>query len=238
MRAVVWWADLNASGATLGERWLDEAERGRADRYRFEDDRARFVLGSALARLAAGAVLGLPAAEVPLERRCERCGEPHGRLRIAARGAPDVSVTHAGALVGVALCAGGRIGLDVEPVPGRGLDVLTDLRHAFAPGELDALRRLDEPDRLRAGLRLWTRKEAALKAAGLGLAVPPQYVEVSAPHRPAAVVAWPLPESEAPALVDLEPRPDHVSACAAIGRPEALVVESRDGAALLESARR
>ena len=46
-------------------------------------------------------------------------------------------------------------------------------------------------DRDRAFLSFWTRKEALLKAAGVGLAVDPREIEMSAPGVPARVLHVP-----------------------------------------------
>lgn len=100
------------------------------------------------------------------------------------------SVTHSGAVVGVAVCRGGEVGLDVEESHGD-VDVDSAARVALSDSELAALYARPPGERQSAFLRTWTRKEAVLKALGVGLAAPLRGLEVSAPDRPPAVLAWP-----------------------------------------------
>jgi phosphopantetheinyl transferase len=86
------------------------------------------------------------------------------------------SVSHTiGALL-VAVAADCRVGVDVECVCDRGLTALP--RHALTQNELAAFSSTEPADRLSVFLAYWTRKEALLKAAGVGLAVEPSLIEV------------------------------------------------------------
>lgn len=155
----VWWADLRqvpAQPPTL----LDATERGRRDRLRLVADRERFTLGATLLRLVAAHHLGGPADRVRVDRTCAGCGRPHGRPRVAG---VEVSVSHSGDLVAVAVTRSGPVGVDVEQVVDLDLD---ELRPSVLAAD-------DPPVTDAAGLlRVWTRKEALLKATGDGLAVP------------------------------------------------------------------
>ncbi len=78
------------------------------------------------------------------------------------------SVSHSGGHGLIALVPHGRIGVDVEErTPRRNLN--DDIRLLFAPGERAELEAADEDRRTDLFYRLWTLKEAVLKAAGLGL---------------------------------------------------------------------
>jgi 4'-phosphopantetheinyl transferase len=117
------------------------------------------------------------------------CGRP------LAVGAPDirVSVSHSGGVLLIGLAAGCHVGVDVEPLAERGLVWLP--AHALTTAELGQLERTGG-DRVATFLSYWTRKEALLKAAGVGLAVEPRLVELGPPGgspRPAA-----LPEALGP----------------------------------------
>ncbi|TCN41795.1 4'-phosphopantetheinyl transferase [Kribbella orskensis] len=100
---------------------LDDRERYRIGRCTGEADRGRMLLGAALLRAAAGALLGVSAGALAVDRTCVGCGDWHGRPTI--RGTDlDVSVSHSGNIVTVAtLRGGGRVGVDVERASDRPL---------------------------------------------------------------------------------------------------------------------
>ena len=75
-----------------------------------------------------------------------------------------VSISYSLHQIAVAASYDGPIGVDIEDVRPRHLGVAD---RWFTPRELDWMTR--QPDRLRAFLHLWTAKEAAGKALGLGL---------------------------------------------------------------------
>lgn len=147
--------------AGLAQR-LPVADRERADRFRHDADRARFVFGRLLLRdLTARAVgLGVDAFRIDTEAS----GRP---VVTGVQRAPQVSLSHSGRWVVAAL--GWRpVGVDVEqlidePQP----DGV--LRRVCSPDELALLQRLPPGERVPAFLRVWTRKEAYGKACGVGM---------------------------------------------------------------------
>jgi 4'-phosphopantetheinyl transferase len=126
------------------------------------------------ARAATRAVLaplvGLAAGSVPVVRECERCGHPtHGRPRVAGHDEISFSVSHSGAAALVALAIGGvTVGVDLEARRPRAR--LPELaRRIMTPEQFDAWQPLEPDARLDDFLRVWTAKEAYLKAIGLGI---------------------------------------------------------------------
>lgn len=186
---------------------LAPAERARAGRYRSPDDARRFSVARGWLRHVLGTELGIPPVDVAL------VGD-RGKPRLAGREAPCFNLAHSGELAVIAVAAD-EVGIDVEAVANgrRGLDA-TGV--ACTPEESDALNRLPPGERSNAFLRLWTAKEAYLKAIGTGLAVPPDTFHVGV-----AVTDDPIPVQ---ALGDLGPPrwwvralplgPDHVGAVA------------------------
>lgn len=135
-------------------------------------ERFRTLAPAAAVRFATGRVLiaELVAelagdADLLLDSTCARCGADHGAPLL--RNAPVVvSVSYAGSLVAAAAAhrrAATAVGIDIEPLAPR--RPMSDLAPLFAP---------DPPPDV-AG---WTRIEAALKADGRGLRVPPGDVEL------------------------------------------------------------
>lgn len=140
---------------------LSEAERRRADQLTASVVRRRFIAARAgLRRILARYADAAPASLVL------RTGE-HGKPNL--RGGPEFNLSHSGDL---ALCAVGGtrpVGVDVEelrPVP----EALAIAERHLGP---EATRSLREGGPVLASifLRHWTRREAYLKALGVGLAV-------------------------------------------------------------------
>lgn len=86
----------------------------------------------------------------------------------------DVSLSHGGGWIAVAAHRHGRVGVDVEAVREVGPALA---RRCLSPAELSWLdHAADAPDRRERFLRLWTAKEAYLKAIGTGLGTDPRTV--------------------------------------------------------------
>ncbi|WP_240468143.1 4'-phosphopantetheinyl transferase family protein [Streptomyces dangxiongensis] len=143
---------------------LDEDERERARRGREPGMRRRFVVAHAAVRIILGARLGRAPASLCLTRG--RWGKP----RLAHVPGPHFSLSHSGELALLAL-APRPVGVDVE-LSRAGLDTMRLATRFFPAEECAWVAR----DGHRAFARLWTRKEACVKAAGgrltQGMALP------------------------------------------------------------------
>lgn len=182
-RVVVFDGSAWARHAELAEHVLDTDERRRAARFRFEQDRVRYILAHALWRAVLGACLGVDPARVPL------ASAPSGQPRLPGTDLAT-SLSHSGSWVAVAVCAAATVGVDLECCPSR--IILDDLITTICtPAEAADMRLLPAPGRERALLALWTRKEALLKAFGVGLAEAP----ASFPAAATGLVAPPMGNS-------------------------------------------
>jgi 4'-phosphopantetheinyl transferase len=124
---------------------------------------------------AVASVVGVPVAQVVLESRCDECGRPHGKPRVISPRTADgseivVSKSSAADVVVTAVSVdarGGGLGVDVESCLQASRWRVDEV--AFADAERDQID--DEPPATRGLLRtrLWSRKEAYLKATGRGL---------------------------------------------------------------------
>jgi 4'-phosphopantetheinyl transferase len=215
----VWWGRPGALARGAGG-LLDVVERQRLAALRRPADRDRFAAACAVARLALAAYLDRRPDAVALDRTCSTCGRPHGKPRLAGPApAPlELSVSHAGARVAVAFTVGAPVGVDVE-VLRPDLPVGELAPQVLSADELRALDRLAAAARPRFLLERWTRKEAILKALGVGLAVPPAGVDVSAPAPPLT-------------LRELHPGPGHLASLAVVGDCRRVV--ELDGSGLFE----
>lgn len=161
----VWWIPpKTALGTTLiADPALAESERARARRYRFDRDRDDFLRG----RLALRGILAGTIGCRPVDVRF--CGGPGEKPTLPAVQRCCFSFSRS---AGCGLCAVTRIGpvgIDIEAE--RPMNNLEDLaRDVFTSEELDELWALPREEVLAAFFRGWTRKEAYLKAVGVGLA--------------------------------------------------------------------
>ncbi len=173
---------------------LDAAERTRAARFRFQEDRDRFVAAHGLARSVLGRALGSD------PRRLAFGEGAHGKPFLLGGATLRFNLSHSGDWVAVALCEAHDVGVDVELARPH-LDVLSLARSVFTEAERDALGALDAAGRLSAFYRLWARKEAAMKAWGVGLSLDPRSVHVGVDEAPVRVVDAPGAAFE-PAIVE------------------------------------
>lgn len=234
----VWWGARGHCTPRL-QLLLDQVEIRRRERYLHAADRDRFTVGVAMSRLILAGHLKTSPAEVVIDRTCARCGEPHGRPRLAGAGGLDFSVSHSADLIVVAVvrdrprdgAAGRAVGVDVEQVVPLREPSLPDA--VLSAAERAVFDRCGADSQAAAFFRYWVRKEAVLKATGDGLTVPLTDLTVSEPDRPAQLRAWarrPL----LPATVtmhDLDAAPGYAASLALIGR--SAVVREWDATALL-----
>ncbi|MBN8904601.1 MAG: hypothetical protein BGO51_00615 [Rhodospirillales bacterium 69-11] len=146
---------------------LDEAEQARADRFVFDRHRRTFIAAHALLRIRLAAACGVPPEVLRFEPG------PHGKPTawIGEVPAPlSFNLSHTEGLVGLALTPipGRALGFDVEALDRRvTLDVAD---RYFRPEEVGWLHALPTASQAEGFLRLWTLKEAFIKATGDGLA--------------------------------------------------------------------
>jgi 4'-phosphopantetheinyl transferase len=208
----VWWATVDGPPDPELGSLLDEVERARLAAYVRAEDRARFLLGCVIVRRVVGAHLGMDPAAVPLDRTCPDCGRPHGKVRVVNDEA-QVSVSHSGTKVVVAIHKDAPVGIDVERVdPGIDVDQLASV--VLAPDERRVLGGMPETVRSLGFTTYWTRKEAAVKATGAGLRTELTDVVVSGPDQPARLLRWSGPELQ---LHDLDAGNGYAAALAIVG---------------------
>lgn len=159
---------LRAAGQPGAISALDETERERAESYRFDDDRSRFVGGRLGVRQVFASRLGVEA-----DRLCfkEERGHPPA---VTLDGAPlpfAWSFSRSGDLGALVIVDEGPVGVDIEnfrPIP----EALSVADLDFSNAERAVLQGLEGEALDRMFLVLWTAKEALVKANGEGLSAP------------------------------------------------------------------
>jgi 4'-phosphopantetheinyl transferase len=150
---------------------LSAGERDKAARFRFDRDRARFVICRSGLRMLLSRYLDRPPEALSIETA--RFGKPFVSdtdLRF--------NVSHSSDRALVAVTRGTEVGVDLESVQ-TNLDPLSLAHPFFSPGERAFVENARPEDRIIAFLTCWTHKEAWMKAVGVGLSEPTSRFDVS-----------------------------------------------------------
>jgi len=151
--------------------FLSEAERARADQFRWRADRDRFVAGRGAMRWYVGQAIGSDPAELSF-------GEgPFGKPFVLGKRHVHFNVSHSGDWVLIVLAKDEEVGVDVE-LAQADLDFMEVAPSVFTAAETSTLLALPADLGRTAFYRLWARKEAVLKAWGVGLSLDARAVHV------------------------------------------------------------
>lgn len=169
----VWLASLDQPPLPAARlcNWLSAEEHARASRFVFPDDRARWQVGRGVLRLVLAQALGLEPAAIPLAQGIN--GRPTLDPVRAVRGVA-FNLSHSGDRLAIAIAQSPTLpllGVDIEqlrPVP----EMVGVAERVFTPAERRVLMSAGGADRILVFHRLWTRKEACLKATSAGFTLP------------------------------------------------------------------
>ena len=183
------WATVLATPANILEgfaRNLSPDETARANKFKFEKHRNRYIAGRGALRAILGRYLGAGPAD--LRFIYSDNGKPALAEEFADAGI-HFNLAHTGELALLAVTRIGTVGVDVESVrPVKNVDEL--VARFFSKRENELFQKVPDKDKPAAFFNLWTRKEALLKATGEGITRSLSLVEVSfLPGEPARLMA-------------------------------------------------
>jgi 4'-phosphopantetheinyl transferase len=160
----VWavWLDVDDDVRRRLATMLSPDERAETERFRGARLRGRFVVAHGALRAVLARHLRRDPREVAVVRA------PDSKLRLAAEEV-RFNLSHSGGLAVVAVTSDHEVGIDVERVR-PDFPALSVADRFFSADERIALRAVDDRQRACAFFELWTRKEAYLKAVGVGIA--------------------------------------------------------------------
>jgi len=174
-----WYSTLALQTGRLDEftGLLDAEEQVRAERFRYVADRERYVIGHGLLRTLLGHYLDRSPGSIILQRG--EFGKPF------LEGHPihfNLSDTKDAVVVGLSL---EHIGMDIETM-NRRTDHKSVAEHYFTPREVKSI--AEAVNGKRRFLELWTRKEAVLKASGVGIMDDLHSLEVGEAHNTMTII--------------------------------------------------
>jgi len=203
---------------------LTPDETDRADRFVRPRDRSRFITGRGRMREILAGYMSLAPADV-------RFGTVAREKPVLLDG-PAFNLSHSDGWAALCVAPGFSdaalpLGIDIEAFR----DVESDLANrVFSPRECAALADLSQTARATGFFRGWTRKEAVIKALGLGLYAPLDQFSVSlgqAPVMDQCSAAFPPAQDWRFLHLDLGPR--MVGALAAVTGGQTLQITLREG---------
>ncbi len=193
---------------------LSADERERAARFHFERDTQRFSITRARMR----SILGMYVRSDPSELT----------FAYGERGKPTLqttdvrfNVSHSGDRAVLAVATGRDVGVDIEQIR-RNVECDQLAERFFSPVERDFIRGLSRDEKLTVFFRLWTCKEAFLKAHGAGLSRSLSSFEIRLGSTPSQLlkVRGDAEEEKRWCLVELDPPAGYASAAVVDGHLE------------------
>jgi 4'-phosphopantetheinyl transferase len=229
VRIDIWYADLDATVVSRREEALQgwsSAEVEVLNRLAFERDRRRYRARHHLLRILLRRYTA-PGETINILR--ERGGKP---ILANACGQREVrfSMSRSANVAAYAFAHDGRVGVDIEEC--REFPDMTGLvGDHFSEREKAQFNAGHRDERTRLFFQLWTRKEAVLKADGIGLIQPLKQVnvlsDVAAKTAAGQVKSGPLSWSDAYTVLDLEAPHGYVASLAYANTPAEPLIRYR-----------
>lgn len=150
--------------------FLTAEERVVYDRYRVDFKKIEFLMGRLMLKNVLATALGMEPCDVAFEKN------KYGKLFLTPetkeRAGRDLffNLTHGGRVIAMVVTPYAEAGIDVEKVREQHMDLM---KTVFTAEEQAYVSAYDGVDRQREFYQVWTRKEAFVKAVGMGLSIPP-----------------------------------------------------------------
>ena len=210
----IWRISMDAGKDFSAESTLSADESQRASRFRFEVDRHRFIESHVALRDILSRYLNCPPEEINFI-----VGE-YGKPSLSSDINLDFNLSHSGDFALIAVACRHKVGVDVEHFR-PDLEIEKIARRFFSEAENTELMNLPSEQRITGFFHCWTRKEAYIKAQGLGLSLALDSFDVSlTPNEPALLRATRPDAQEASgwALISLDIDALYAGAAAVNGR--------------------
>lgn len=194
---------------------LSQDELRRAERFHFERDRRRFIVGRGVLRMILSLYLDVEPDQ--LQFRYGKYGKPY--LAESNNSILRFNLAHSHELAVYAFTLGREVGVDLEYI--KHIPEMEQIAASFfSERESAVLKSLPADQKQEAFFNCWTRKEAYIKAIGDGLTYPLDQFDVSLiPGEPACLLKVKRKDDEASRwqLRALTPAPGYIAALAVEG---------------------
>ncbi len=189
--------NLQADSIKLASSTLSADEAQRAARFHFPKDRDHFIAAHGILRQIVGRYLHCNPSDLTFSvNEYEKPSLVDSTL--------EFNLSHSGDFALLAITQERKIGVDVERIR-QGISSHVIAQQYFSKAEVAELQSLPLTQREAAFFTCWTRKEAYIKAQGIGLSLPLESFDVSlSPNEPAILRAV-RPDSQEAARWTLHP---------------------------------
>jgi 4'-phosphopantetheinyl transferase len=151
---------------------LSTDEQKRATRFHFKIDKQRYLICKAFLKIILSRIMGIETAQVDFTF------SEHGKPYLKDRSQIHFNISHSGDIGLIAITDVAPIGVDVEQHRDQ-MELKKIANRFFSKEEVAELMELPDESRLKGFFNCWSRKEAFIKAIGLGLAMPLEKFQVS-----------------------------------------------------------
>jgi 4'-phosphopantetheinyl transferase len=196
---------------------LSDDEKKRAERFRFETDRNRFIASHGALRSVLSLYLMLEPSGIKYSFNSH--GKP-GLNSELNRGGLKFNISHSYEMALVAVCEGREVGIDVQHIKNN-FRCMEIAGRFFSANEASALSSFPEDQLKDCFFKCWARKEAFIKAKGGGLSIPLNHFDVSVgPGKPAELLntRWDTEEAGRWSIEDIDAGKNYAAALAVEGK--------------------
>ena len=164
---------------------LSAEELARAQRFKFEIHRNRFIISHGFKRSVLAKYLSIEPARIQYQRGDK--GKPSLVEADYDRQALTFNLSHTQDITLLAVTSDIEVGIDIEYMD-RKTDWSAICQRFFTVAEQQALFSLTKEKQKSAFFQLWTRKEAYMKVLGSGLSLSPTAFTLTVPPQPPALI--------------------------------------------------
>jgi 4'-phosphopantetheinyl transferase len=180
----VWRVRLTGEDEFRWREVLDDSERDLADRYRFAADRRRSIITRGILRTLLAGYTGGDVQSIRFHSN--EFGKP-SLIPAASRFPVEFNVSHSGDFSLLAFARGMEVGVDIEQLTTE-RNIAELARIVLSREEAVCFDLLPHDQKQRMLFRIWTCKEAVVKAVGNGLSIPLESFEVDLDINPNSTV--------------------------------------------------
>jgi 4'-phosphopantetheinyl transferase len=188
---------------------ISAEETQRAARFHFPADKDRFIAAHGCLRAVLARYLHCEPDQLAFSVN------PYGKPALHDHHL-EFNLSHSGDFALIAVAQERKVGVDVERIRSD-MELESIANRYFSQREVSEFLGLPAEQRVAGFFTCWTRKEAYIKAQGLGLSLPLESFDVSLTPNEPAILRAPLPDSQEAArwtLLSLDVAPDYASAVA------------------------